>query len=178
LVAVAPVVVVGFLAWGVFFPAPVDDCQPSGDLSRVTREFCHMDVQEIQLLNDEGRTISIRARIADEEAEQRAGFQKIAPDVLARSFVLFVFSQDVTGKFHMCNVAAPLEIAWFARDGSIVDLKEMEPGPVLGETATCDKLYGPYNDGAFRYALEAPKGFYRENRISRVNSRLVLRSVK
>lgn len=144
-----------------------DYCKDPSDepAFQMTKEFCQMSEKEIQLVNDEGKSVHVRARIADEPVERTAGYQKIGPRIIAQTFILFVFDQDMTGSFHMCNVVAPLDIAWIRSDGSILDVRLMEPGPVQPAVG-CPKLYAPENRGAYRYALETRKDFFKENKIS------------
>lgn len=129
---------------------------------RTTPEFRKMEVTEITLATAAGREIRLAVRLADEQDEQLAGFQHIGRKVMARSSILFVFPQEISGKFHMRNVLAPLDIAFIKADGEILSMMRMDPGP---------ELYGP--EGAFQYALEAPAGFFAEQGIT-VGSRLVL----
>jgi len=136
-----------------------------------------MSVKEIKLVNDDGKTVTVKARIADELAEQQAGYQSVGPEIIAKTQILFVFTQEISGPFHMCNVAAHLDIAWFKADGSIVDTKSMEPGPTQPAEG-CPVLYQPESKGAYLYALEAHKDFFKENKISKDKSRLVVESLK
>jgi hypothetical protein len=65
--------------------------------------------------------------------------------------MLFVFQVDSNGRFWMKNTLIPLDIAFFAVDGTFVDSMTMAP---------CSEdpcpTYRP--NGSYRYALEAPAG--------------------
>ena len=67
--------------------------------------------------------------------------------------MLFVWEDDTTTPFWMKDTLLPLDIAFFAADGTLVDLLSMEPCPA----DPC-----PYYDpaGPYRYALEAPAGAF------------------
>lgn len=67
--------------------------------------------------------------------------------------MLFVWEEDTTTSFWMKDTPLPLDIAFFAADGTLVDLLSMEPCPA----DPC-----PYYDpaGSYRYALEAPTGAF------------------
>lgn len=67
--------------------------------------------------------------------------------------MLFVWDEETTTSFWMKNTPLPLDIAFFAADGTLVDLLSMEPCPA----DPC-----PYYDpaGPYRYALEAPAGAF------------------
>lgn len=170
--------VVGYILW-MIWPKPVDYCKTNSTDAKfqVTPEFCHMSVKEIKLVNDDGKTVTVKARIADELAEQQAGYQNVGPEIIAKTQILFVFTQEISSPFHMCNVKAPLDVAWFKADGAVVDTKLMEPGPTQPAEG-CPALYQPENNGAYLYALEARKDFFKENKISKDKSRLVVESLK
>ena len=65
--------------------------------------------------------------------------------------MLFVFEQDTSGGFWMKNTLIPLDIAFFAVDGTFVDGFEMQP-------CTTDECPTYTPSGAYRYALELPLG--------------------
>ncbi|MCP3998587.1 MAG: DUF192 domain-containing protein, partial [bacterium] len=65
--------------------------------------------------------------------------------------MLFVFDRDSSGGFWMRNTLIPLDIAFFAVDGTFVDGFAMEPC----RTDDCP-TYSP--SGAYRYAVELPRG--------------------
>ncbi|MGQ9734541.1 MAG: DUF192 domain-containing protein [Candidatus Bipolaricaulia bacterium] len=155
-VALALVVVAGLLIWAWWL------ISQSGEDSRTTPEFRKMEVTEITIATTAGREVKLTVRLADEQDEQLAGFQHIGRRVIAESLILFVFPQEIFGKFHMRNVVAPLDIAFIKGDGEIFAILRMEPGP---------ELYGPIEP--FKYALEAPAGLFARKGIT-PGSRLVL----
>lgn len=65
--------------------------------------------------------------------------------------MLFVFSDDTDSGFWMRNTLIPLDIAFFAADGTLVDLLTMNPCP--GDPCP---VYHPR--GSYRYALETAVG--------------------
>lgn len=67
--------------------------------------------------------------------------------------MLFRFRDDQLAPFHMHTVKLPLSIAWFDRTGAFVSATNMKPCPKSAEQCP---LY--YARGAYRYALEVPKG--------------------
>ena len=60
------------------------------------------------------------------------------------------------GGFHMQNAAAPLDIAFVKGSGRIFSILRMEPRGTV--------TYGPM--GAYRYAIEARAGFFKERGVS------------
>lgn len=65
--------------------------------------------------------------------------------------MLFVFEADTDSGFWMKNTLIPLDIAFFAADGTLVDLLTMEPC-----TADPCPVYTPA--GPYRYAVETVVG--------------------
>jgi uncharacterized membrane protein (UPF0127 family) len=140
----------------------------SGEPAATTPEFDRMQERGVELVNDEGQLLSVVVRIAEDPLEQTAGFQFIAPEVIERSLILFVFADEHVGRFHMRNVRAPLDIAFIARDGAIIDIQRMQPDPKT--TGPFGRTYGP--DKPFQYALEARAGFFLDLHVSAGKSRL------
>lgn len=137
-------VIAGLIAWRLLPRVGAD--------YRTTPEFRKMEVAEIVIDLGAGEEVHERVRVADEQDERLAGFQHIGRKAIAQNLILFVFPQEVRGKFHMRNVVAPLDIAFIKEDGEIIAIMRMEPGP---------ELYGPEGpEGTFKYALEAPAGWF------------------
>lgn len=66
--------------------------------------------------------------------------------------MVFVFTEDRDGTFHMTNVPLPLSIAWFDASGTFVSAADM--APCLGQ-ATCPRYSAT---APYRYALETTQG--------------------
>jgi len=145
--------------------APVAaDCAPTN------RGLARMHAADIALLNARRERITVRAFIADEPVEMAAGYQFICPAVIARTAILFQYAAPGAGRFHMRNVKAPLDIAFFDAAGEMFQAMEMRPYDDGAEV-----LYGPMQK--FQYALEARRGFLREKRLRAGASRLILDSL-
>jgi hypothetical protein len=67
--------------------------------------------------------------------------------------MMFVWDADVASAFWMKDTLLSLDIAFFAADGTLVDLLSMEP--CVAEPCEHYQPSGPY-----RYALEAPRGAF------------------
>jgi hypothetical protein len=67
--------------------------------------------------------------------------------------MMFVWDADVASAFWMKDTLLSLDIAFFAADGTLVDLLSMEP--CVAEPCEHYQASGPY-----RYALEAPRGAF------------------
>lgn len=66
--------------------------------------------------------------------------------------MLFVFPDTTSGTFWMKDTLIPLDIAFFAADGALVDVLQMEPCP---PDTDCPSYAAAV---PYRYALEAPQG--------------------
>ena len=144
----------------------------------VTAQLCGMEVRSIRIEvpaveGGSERLVAFETLVADESDERFAGYQLIGGRVVERTRILFVFEREVAGAFHMCNVSSPLDIAWVRSNGSILDIRSMQPGrgrPALG----CPYLYAPRAFGGYRFALEVPPGFFEAHGIDREQARFVV----
>lgn len=141
---------------------------------KTTKEFDHMALAKIKFVNNDGQTIEFEMKIADEIEEQTMGFQHVGEGVIEKALILFVFSEERSTSFHMQNVVAPLDIAFIAADGTIIDIVRMEPDP---SKTVATKLYGPKDNQAFKYALETRTGFFNEHKLSEGRSKLLIESL-
>lgn len=101
----------------------------------------------------------MRVVVADTEPERVAGLRG-RDDASPYEGMLFVFDADITVAFTMAGVPAPLEIGFYAADGSPVDRLRMEP--CQGTDATCPAYE---SSGKFRYALETAPGAFPDGRL-------------
>ena len=88
--------------------------------------------------------------VADEPGERAQGLMGIS-DLGDLAGMLFVYDADTQTSFWMKDTIIPLDIAFFAGDGSFVDLLTMEPCA----TDPCPFYHAA---GPFRWALEVPAG--------------------
>lgn len=152
-------VLLAFIGWRLVYK--------SNERFKTTEAFDKMEVGQIKIINDEGKTLELEMKVADEDDERLAGFQNIGEGVIEKSLILFVFPYEITGKFHMRNVVAPLDIAFIKADGTIIEILRMDPSPT--------QLYGPQD--SFKYALEARAGFFKDKKISAGSSKLVVEPI-
>lgn len=141
---------------------------------KTTKEFDRMATAKVKLVNDDGQEREFEVKIADEIEEQTMGFQHVGEGVIEKALILFVFSEERSTSFHMQNVLAPLDIAFIKADGTIIEIVRMEPDP---SKTIATKLYGPKDNQAFKYALEARAGFFKEHKLSQGKSKLVIESL-
>ena len=108
-----------------------------------------LPVQEITIERDGRRIAVVKAEIARTRDERSQGLmhRKKLPD---GEGMLFVFERDEVLSFWMKNTLIPLSIAFIAYDGSIVEIRDMQPG----------NLNPVFSSRSVRYALEAPQGWF------------------
>jgi uncharacterized membrane protein (UPF0127 family) len=95
----------------------------------------------------------LRVLLARTPAQRSQGLRAVR-DLGPYDGMLFVNDSDVTTRFTMADTVIPLDVGWYATDGTPVDRERMEPCPE-GDDASCP-VYG--SDGRYRYALEMPAG--------------------
>lgn len=138
-----------------------------------TDGWSSMQEKTIYLSDDHGDTILLPVRVADEPAELAAGYQYICPEVVRQTAILFDFGRPFTSRFHMKNVFAPLDIAFFDPSGRLVKVVHMsaEPPGFSGKRKF-------YSAGApYQYALETPGGYLADKLLSSNHLRLDPKSV-
>jgi uncharacterized membrane protein (UPF0127 family) len=141
---------------------------------QTTGGWSSMQQKVILLTNDQGKEIPLLVRVADDPKELAAGYQFICPEVVRQSAILFDFGRSFTSRFHMGNVFAPLDIAFFDPSGELVRVEHMsaEPPGFSGKR----KLYSAGT--SYQYALETSKGYLSAHFISAQNSSLDTKSVR
>ena len=94
--------------------------------------------------------VELMVAVADDPGERAQGLMGV-DDLGSLAGMLFVYESDTQGGFWMKDTIIPLDIAFFAADGSLVNLQTMEPC----QADPCP-LY--YPGASYRWALEAPAG--------------------
>src|SRR5687768_10902047 len=109
----------------------------------------------LSITNKSGETIHMTVEIADTDASRQLGlmFRSSMPP---NGGMIFDFQGDTTSGFWMQNTILPLSIAFIKADGTIIDIRDMQP---LDTNAI-----GPSE--AYRYALETNQGFFAANGIT------------
>lgn len=162
---VAILLVVGFGAcWSEGAESPEDPSLPVA--SGQFREFGFGEIAiRIEPAPNELRC----ALLASSDRQRARGLMEVT-DLGDYVGMVFRFSSDSRGGFHMRNTPMPLSIAWFDSVGTFVSAADM--APCAADAPDCPS-YGP--SGAYRYALEVPQGKLPELGIG-AGTRLVLTS--
>jgi uncharacterized membrane protein (UPF0127 family) len=96
-----------------------------------------------------GGAVAIQVELARTETERARGLmnRKYLEDGRG---MLFIFERDQALSFWMKNTHIPLSIAFIAKDGRILEIRDMQP---LNEAPV-------RSSRSARYALEAPQGWF------------------
>lgn len=103
-----------------------------------------------------GRARRLAVKVADTPARHRHGLMEVE-HLPAGTGMLFVFERDQRGGFWMRDTLVPLSIAYVDASGTVLVVRRMEPCPTPPPTGRCP-AYPP--DGAYRTALEVPRGWF------------------
>lgn len=98
-----------------------------------------------------GETTELCLLIAATSAQRTQGLQGVSQLPADVDGMVFVYPSPVTARFHMANTPIPLDIAFVAADGTVVDVTSMQPCA----SSPCP-TYGTTT--AYELAVETPAG--------------------
>jgi uncharacterized membrane protein (UPF0127 family) len=108
-----------------------------------------LDQRDLSIRRAEGPPVPIRVELARTTAEKNRGLMH-RKSLADGKGMLFVFDRDEILSFWMKDTLIPLSIAFIARDGRILEIRDMRP---LDTTTV-------RSSRSARYALEAPQGWF------------------
>jgi uncharacterized membrane protein (UPF0127 family) len=111
------------------------------------------ELAEVTITTAGGTDHTVQAWIADSTDERARGLMKVT-GLGGADGMLFVFDNAAVRRFYMWQTPMPLDIAFFAADGTFVAAVPMEP--CLEPSAADCARYAP--DEPFQFALEVPAG--------------------
>jgi uncharacterized membrane protein (UPF0127 family) len=124
--------------------------QPEDVATPAAQSGCDGDAPYAEVQIDTHPRVALELATTEAEREQGLMYrQTLDPD----SGMLFVYTQPVTEAYWMHNTLVPLSIAWLGKDGTIVDIQDMQP-----ET---DNAHAP--SMAYWYALEVNQGWFADH---------------
>jgi uncharacterized membrane protein (UPF0127 family) len=107
---------------------------------------------EVEVHRVDGEIVSWCLLLAETPAQTQRGLMEVTdPDLGGYDGMLFRFDEDRTGSFYMRNTPQPLEIAYIAADGAVVDIIRMEP---CADVDGCPTTYAP--SGPYQRTIEIP----------------------
>jgi uncharacterized membrane protein (UPF0127 family) len=93
--------------------------------------------------------LGVEAELARTDRERETGLM-FRTELEDGRGMLFIFEHDQVLSFWMKNTFIPLSIAYIAYDGTIVDIRDMQPRV----------LHSVQSTRSVRYALEVPQGWF------------------
>jgi len=112
------------------------------------------ETARVALVDRGGQRFEMPVYVADDQATRQQGLMGVT-DLPREAGMVFVFPEDRRGGFWMKNTLLPLSIAFFAADGEVLAVLDMEPC----EADPCPS----YDPGVtYRGALEVNKGRFDE----------------
>lgn len=103
----------------------------------------------VRIAGADGRAHEVKVELAATPAERQRGLMQ-RESMPEDAGMLFVFPTDTDGAFWMKDTLIPLSIAFIAADGTIVDVRDMQP---LSTELTTPRA-------RYRYALEVNQGYF------------------
>ena len=101
--------------------------------------------------------LTLELAATDEQRSRGLMFRESLPEDQG---MLFVFEQQTNASFWMRNTLIPLSIAYIDRDGTILDIQDMQPEAPGYPTP----IYPPASP--YWYALEVNQGWYARNGVN------------
>jgi uncharacterized protein len=129
---------------------PSPTASPPSPAATLTPEAL-FPVAEVLLAGPTGEPVPLVAHVARNRAARRQGLMG-REDLQPGTGMVFLFPREHDGGFWMKDTLVPLSIAFFAHDGTVLAILDMDP---------CEADPCPvYNPGlTYRGALEVPQGY-------------------
>jgi uncharacterized membrane protein (UPF0127 family) len=115
----------------------------------------------VTFTRQDGSEFAVEVKTAKNGLSRAAGFQRVCESTIKQEPMLFLFEREFVPKFHMNNVVAPLDIAFFTKKGAIKSIQTMQPYVVASLTKP---LYGP--SVPVLGALEGHIDFFDEHKLN------------
>ncbi|MBD3210812.1 hypothetical protein GF318_05505 [Candidatus Micrarchaeota archaeon] len=119
----------------------------------------HGERKKITLANAEGKELGIEVEVADNLTTRAKGLMG-RTSLGENEGMLFVFDRPDYYGFWMLNTTIPLDAIFLDENGTVVDVKEMDP---CGINVLNCSLYTPEKKA--KYVIEVNKGFSEEHHI-------------
>lgn len=112
----------------------------------------------IQIVNDEDRTVTLRVLIADTAERRNAGFKRAGENTVKNSLLFYSYPRETNERHRVINVKAPLEMAFFSEDGTLLHIAKTQVGSTIS--------YGVTGNTRYRYMLVAHDGYFNNHKIT------------
>lgn len=125
---------------------------PPGDTEPVSEVVVPRQLEGLGVLRLDVGGRELVVALADNAVERATGLMFVT-DLDDLDGMVFWYGSDTSTLFHMENTLIPLDIAFFAADGSFVSKTTMTP-------CTTDDCPTYAAEGRYRYAIEVPAGAF------------------
>ena len=132
----------------------------AGDQASLPSEVLAAKPEELATIRINGVTATVE--LALNEAERQHGLM-FRPRMSADDGMLFAYADEGERRFWMANTLIPLDIAFFANDGTLLNVNET---PMYPDPRNPGALYATSDSkGAARYVLEMNLGWFKRKGI-------------
>jgi len=130
--------------------------------SRVTWTMYRIPKAETQLLNDEGKTITLPVRYLKNPGTGDNPYKNVGVNTIRKENIYYAYTRDATTAHNTRDIKAPIDIAFFSQEGSLLSIFQAKANSIT--------TYQPINgDGKripYRYIIMTAEGFWAKNFIS------------
>lgn len=130
--------------------------------SRVTWTMFRTPQAEIQLVNDEGRTIKMDVRYVNNPRTGDNPFRNVGVNTINRNNVYYSYTRDSSATHNTRDIKAPIEMAFFDAEGNLLNIFRAQADSRTSFRAIND-------DGEripYRFIIMSSEGFFAKNSIS------------
>ncbi len=126
--------------------------------ARVTRVLANMPEASVTVINEAGESLTLPVRLAATSEARTTAFKGSGTQAIEDNVLLLRYDINTIAGHTMERVRAPLDIAFFTQEGTLVDVLQAEPGSGVRYSTTDRQRY--------RYVLMAREGFMEEHGIN------------
>ena len=127
-----------------------------GDKAQLSPEVLAAKPEELAVLTINGATALVELALTEPERQHGLMFR---PRMSAEDGMLFAYEDEYERHFWMKNTMIPLDIAFFAADGTLLNVNET---PMYPDPRNPGALYATSDSkGAARYVLEMNLGWFK-----------------
>lgn len=130
--------------------------------NRITWAFYRTSKGEIQLLNDEEKTITLPVLYLNNPGTGDNPFKNVGINTIKTNSVYYIYNRDMTTAHNTRDIKAPIEMVFFDQEGNLLNIFQAR--------ANSSTSYRPTNaEGEripYRYIIMTAEGFWAKNSIS------------
>ena len=130
--------------------------------NRVTWTMYRASKGEIQLLNDEGKTITLPVVYLNNPGTGDNPYKNVGVKTIQKENVYYAYTRDATSAHNTRDIKAPIDMAFFDQEGNLLNIFQARANNSTSYRAiNTDGERIPY-----RYVIMTAQGFWAKNNIS------------